>query len=345
MRVSLIMPVLNEEESVNETLDSIFEQIRKPDEMVIADGCSTDRTVELIESYRNRGIPITIVKNEKVNVPAGRNLAIGCAKNPLIAAADFGNILDRRWLEEIVKPFEEDPTVDVVAGTTRPRVRSVFESCVASVIYAGRYDADRLTPEEIERRMPRKILFSCNSVAFRKETWSRAGGFPEWIRWGEDKFFARKTHHVGAKVVGTLKAVVYTHIRTSLRELFRQFYFYSKGNAQAQQISPNVHKLGAKYLLMLLSFSLGFYHPAFWLAVLLSAGLRLYRSGFKPFFAFSESAFDWRVLFWVPAVLVTRDVAVLTGHLAGYYDWWTEPLYRDKYDDYMSPDAARPREA
>lgn len=344
MQVSLIMPVLNEEESATETLDSIFDQVRKPDEIVIADGCSTDRTVPIIESYRDRGIPIEIVRNDKVNVPAGRNVAIARARYPIIAAADFETILDRHWLEEIVKPFEEDPTVDVVAGTTRPRVRNLFERCVASVIYARRYEVDRLTPDEIQRRFPRKILFSCNSVAFRKETWERAGGFPEWIRWGEDKFFARKTHHVGAKVVGTLKAVVYTHVRTSLRALFRQFHFYGKGNAQARQVSPNTFRLGAVYLLALILFLLGFLHPAFWLVLALGVLLRIYRSGFRRYLSINHTISDLRVLLWVPAVLVTHDVAVLTGHLAGYLEWFTEPLYRDKYREYMSPPEAEPRE-
>jgi glycosyltransferase involved in cell wall biosynthesis len=337
MKVSLIMPVRNEEESAAETLDSLFEQVRKPDEIVIADGCSTDRTVAIIDSYRDRGIPIRIVRNEKVNVPAGRNVAIAAACHPLIAAADFGNILDRHWLEEIVKPLEEDSTVDVVAGRTRPRARNLFETCVASVLYFRRYDVDRLSPEEIERRIPRKILFSCNSVAFRKETWERAGGFPEWIRWGEDKFFARKTHHVGARVVGALKAVVYTHIRSSLRDLFRQFYFYSKGNVQARQVSPNVFKLGARYLLALALFFLGFVHPAFWALLALAIALRLYRSGLKPFLTINKGLPDYRVWFLVPAVLLTHDVSVLSGHLVGYYEWLTEPLYRRKYAEYMDP--------
>src|SRR3989304_9805421 len=106
-KVSLIIPARNEEDSVKETLESVFNQTKRPAEIIVADGCSTDRTVELIRSFARRGIPIEIVPNEKILPGAGRNAAIEKARYKPIAATDFGVLLDAHWLEEIIRPFEE----------------------------------------------------------------------------------------------------------------------------------------------------------------------------------------------------------------------------------------------
>ena len=52
MRVSVIATVLNEGPSIRVLLDSVLNQTRAPDEVIIVDGGSTDDTVQIIESYR-----------------------------------------------------------------------------------------------------------------------------------------------------------------------------------------------------------------------------------------------------------------------------------------------------
>ena len=63
---TIIMPALNEEDSVQRTLDSILASSRLPDEIVVADGGSSDRTAELVRSYADRGIRIQLVDNPLV---------------------------------------------------------------------------------------------------------------------------------------------------------------------------------------------------------------------------------------------------------------------------------------
>ncbi len=141
---------------------------------------------------------------------------------------------------------------------------------------------------------------------------------------------------MGGKVVGTLKAVVYYHVRDNLRSLFKQQYSYGKGNAQSNQISTNSCKLLGKYLLGLVFFFFGFLNPLFWYLLGLSGAAKLYRSGFKPFFAINKGIPSLKVLILIPIILLTRDVASVLGHIVGYYEWFTNPLYRRKYFEYMN---------
>jgi len=94
------MPVKNEERSVGPTLDAVFASTRLPDEIVIADGQSVDRTLERVEAYTGRGVPIRVVPNPQIFAGAGRNHAAAESVGGGIAHAGEGPAL-RRY--EVVK--------------------------------------------------------------------------------------------------------------------------------------------------------------------------------------------------------------------------------------------------
>jgi len=54
IKISLICTVLNEQKSMGAFLDSIEIQTKKPDEIVIVDGGSNDKTVEIIKNYKKK---------------------------------------------------------------------------------------------------------------------------------------------------------------------------------------------------------------------------------------------------------------------------------------------------
>ena len=51
MKVSVVLSSYNGEQDIIEQLQSINEQTRKPDEVLICDDCSTDGTVNLVQNY------------------------------------------------------------------------------------------------------------------------------------------------------------------------------------------------------------------------------------------------------------------------------------------------------
>jgi len=336
VKVSLILPSRNEGDNVKRTLQSVYQQTRLPDEIIVGDGCSTDNTVELIRSFKDRGIPIRIEEEHKRSIGAGRNVAIDAARHEIIACADFGTVLDRRWLEELLEPFELDPTVDMVAGTSLPSDScDLFAQCVVAVTHhsvAKRADRAAL-------RFPEKILPCTNSVAFRKAVWEKAEGFPEWIKTSEDKLFARKVHAVGGKVVGTLDAIIYYDMRNSLASLYQQFYSYGKGNAQSRQTSAGVIKLGIKYALGAVLAVAGFWNPLLWFVLVAGGIAHIYRSGLRLYLSVKPGFPELEAFLFVPTILITRDLAQLAGHLVGYCSWLSNSNYKRKYMEYMTPDA------
>ena len=118
MRVSVITTVKNEESSIARLLDSLLAQSRALDEVVLADGGSTDRTREIARSYVGRGLPLRIVDAPGSNISQGRNAAIRDAVGDVVASVDAGVRLDPSWLAELIAPWDgpvgEPP--DVVSG-------------------------------------------------------------------------------------------------------------------------------------------------------------------------------------------------------------------------------------
>ena len=65
--ISVAMATFNGEPYIQEQLDSIYNQTRKVDEIIIVDDCSTDSTVRVIEQYilSHKDIDIKLYKNEE----------------------------------------------------------------------------------------------------------------------------------------------------------------------------------------------------------------------------------------------------------------------------------------
>jgi glycosyltransferase involved in cell wall biosynthesis len=226
MKVSVTCTLKDEEKSIKELIGSILSQSKLPDKIVIVDGGSTDRTVEIINSYIKSGAPINLIIKEGVNIAEGRNIAIENAKYDNIASIDAGSWADKDWLKNLLRPFEEfeeDSSVDVVAGFFLPDAKSKYEEVVGELLYP-----------KLENMNPDRFLPSGRSIAFKKRCWETVGGYPEWLYTGEDALFDLKLRESGCKFAFARDAIVYWRPRTTLRGLFKQYFLYAKGATQAR---------------------------------------------------------------------------------------------------------------
>ncbi len=176
MKVSIIATVKNEGEALRSLLDSIIDQTRPPDEVVICDGGSTDQTQFVLDEYR-RWLPLCVVVAPGSNISQGRNRAIATAAGDIIAVTDAGVVLSPHWLEELTAPFA-DEAVQVVSGWFEADPYTDFEVVLGATVLPAVDDVD-----------PATFLPSSRSVAFRKSAWEAVGGYPEWLEHSEDLVF------------------------------------------------------------------------------------------------------------------------------------------------------------
>lgn len=312
MRVSLIATVLNEGEAIGRLLESLIEQSRQADEIVIVDGGSRDGTIEAIRSYVDR-LPVRVIVEPGANISRGRNIAIMAASCDVIAATDAGVRLTPNWLRELIAPFEADPTVTGVAGFFLPDAHTTFEAAMGATVLPQRDEID-----------PATFLPSSRSVAFKKSTWESAGGYPEWLDYCEDLIFDLRVKALAGPFTFAPEALVYFRPRGSLRSFYKQYYLYARGDGKANLwrkrhlIRYGTYLVGAPAI----ALAGAVIHPVMWLLFGIG-GLAYCKQPFQRLPAVMASAPDqsataWvKAALWIPVIRVVGDIAKMAGYPVG----------------------------
>lgn len=104
IKVSVIVPSFNRENTIERCLESVLNQTFMPFEIVVVDDCSTDRTIDIIKHLDTS--LIKIIKLEKNSgAQVARNVGIKAAKGDWIAFLDS----DDEWL-----PFKLEKQIDIL---------------------------------------------------------------------------------------------------------------------------------------------------------------------------------------------------------------------------------------
>src|SRR6185437_11379759 len=250
MIISFITTVFNEERAIEQFINSVLNQSKKPDEIIIVDGGSTDQTINKIKNYeaRTKGKKVSFkLLIKKGNRSIGRNESIKHASGDIIVCSDAGNILDRDWVKYIIEPFE-NKKVDVVAGYYRGLAETVFQKCV--IPYA------LVMPDKIN---PNSFLPATRSIAFSKSIWKKVGGFNEKLTHNEDYAFAKALQKRKATIVFKKDAIVYWKPRNTFKQAFIMMYRFAYGDAEARIIRPKVVFIFIRYFVGILFLLFIFY--------------------------------------------------------------------------------------
>jgi len=318
MRVSVIVPVRNEEHSIRALLDSLLGQTRMPDEIVITDGGSTDATAEIIEEYIKRGEPIQLIRERAALPGRGRNVAIARSSGEWLAFADSGTRPAPGWLGVLVERVERDPGVDMVYGAMEPIVDSFFKEC-AAIAYLP-------PPSEVEGGWARPNFLA--SALLRRDVWRAAGGFREDLRSAEDILFMDAIEKANFRIAHEPGGVVRWNIQPTPGSTFKRFVTYSRNNIRAGLWRRWQSAVFKRYALLALSALPAFVFGVSWLLVplllwilmLLARSLVALRRNARIFpAAIGRNAS--RLLMLVPLVAMI-DAATIVGTI----DW----LFRDK---------------
>ncbi len=318
--ITVIATVLNEGESIRRLLDSLAAQTCRPDEIVIVDGGSTDRTPTILLDYEQR-LPLRVLVEPGANISIGRNRAIAAARGEIIAVTDAGVTLARDWLERLTAPLLKDEALEVVGGFFQAEPHTIFEAALGA--------ATLPLEDEIN---PDTFLPSSRSVAFRKAAWITAGGYPEWLDYCEDLIFDLRLREIAAPTTVAAGALVYFRPRPSLLAFFKQYYRYARGDGKADLWRKRHAIRYATYLIAApLIFLLGRrVHKSLWALFLPGAAIYLRQPYRRLAVVLDEAARARRVrvtlgsnlyaIALIPLIRVVGDVAKMIGYPVGW--WW-----------------------
>ncbi|MFZ5427241.1 MAG: glycosyltransferase [Thermodesulfobacteriota bacterium] len=297
MKVSLIVTVKDAESTIGAFLDSVASQSRKPDEVIVADLGSADRTRALVESHP-LGARLETVQG---NNAEGLNRAISLASGEVMAVSAADCVLDHDWLEMI----SGLQGADIVAGACSPMIESLFDACQYSVRVFSR-PGSKGGGVELSNR----------SLAFRKVVWEELGGFPEWLDASEDSWFHDMMRQSRFIIRQEPRAVANWRMKPGLKNIYLDFHASTQGDGRAlQRTKSHMARLigyaaGVEMLLM------SFWRAGWLLALALGFGAYLWQPVrvFRRLGAYPLTA---RAVAEMARILVVSDAGKILGYLAG----------------------------
>lgn len=177
MNISVVIPAYNEEKYISETLISLQAQRRKPDEVIVVDGNSTDRTRRIAQSHKAR---VIVVKRRGIGL--ARQKGLEAAKGNIVACTDADTVLPDNWLSIIEEELSHGDAVGVYGN---------FRISSGPVWY--RFYVNRLQPYVFRIAAALSIPIAAGqNIAFIRNEAVKAGGFPVDYKMVEDNELARR---------------------------------------------------------------------------------------------------------------------------------------------------------
>jgi glycosyltransferase involved in cell wall biosynthesis len=335
---SFISTVYNEEDSIQDFLESLKSQTVLPGEIIIVDGGSKDNTFSRMEvffgkwaledkspvyispdedngSNKQGKVAVKLISSQGAGISRGRNIAIGKASGETISVSDAGCILDPGWLEEINRGMDKDPG-RVNGGMNYSICKSMLQRLTALAIMPGFNETD-----------PESFMPSSRNLSFRKTHWKDVGGYPEDLDFGEDMKFDFNLKSRGYNLVFSPAAAVYWKMRESLAGISRQFFRYAKGDGLGRMY-PLRHMIrffsGALFLAVIIYGIL--ISPWIFMAFIILGGAYCYKPYYRLFIRWDgnegcrpRGLGKLSALILLPLLLIFIDSSKVFGYLYGLF--------------------------
>jgi glycosyltransferase involved in cell wall biosynthesis len=109
LTLSIVIPIYNEERYLKACLDSIASQILPPDEVIVVDNNSTDKSLEIAKRYKF----VKIMHEPRQHQVYAQVTGFNAAKGDIIGRIDADSVLPNTWVETAISAFTDPKTVAI----------------------------------------------------------------------------------------------------------------------------------------------------------------------------------------------------------------------------------------
>ena len=174
--LTIIIPSHNSERTINQCLDSTFQEFGSEHQVIVADDCSHDKSPEIVAGY-----PVVFLNHDKrCGAGAARNRGIAQASHPWILFLDSDIVVKPGTYQILQNAFKNHPE-DVSFGSVsdlQPANRGIFQeflACRAHFQYASGPEYSTAFPSQL--------------VLVKKEVFEKFGVFSErFVTAGGEEF-------------------------------------------------------------------------------------------------------------------------------------------------------------
>ena len=221
--VSVIVACRNERQHICNFLDSLCRQELGGAniEVLIADGMSEDCTRKVLELYRRTVLPLRVIDNTDKIVSAGLNAAIREARGAIIIRMDAHSEYAPDYIRRCLQVLNET-NADNVGGPALTRADG-YLGCAIALAFRSCFACGgaKFHDPEYEGYVD-TVTYGC----WRKSTLERIGLFDESLTRNQDDELNLRLISSGGKIWQSPKIVSWYRPRSSLADLFRQYFQY-----------------------------------------------------------------------------------------------------------------------
>jgi glycosyltransferase involved in cell wall biosynthesis len=222
--ISVVLPVLNEEKYLADSVNSILSQnFSGAIEVILAVGPSQDQTLKIAQSIQARDSRVVVVENPTGKTAAGLNLAIAAARYSIIVRVDGHSQIPHDYCETAFQILNETGAVNV-GGIMAAEGVSLFERAVARAmrsplgVGAARFHTGGGAGESDT------VYLGC----FRKEALLAVGGFDERFTRAQDWELNFRLRQSGGVVYFDPRLTVTYRPRSTIKALAKQYFEYGR---------------------------------------------------------------------------------------------------------------------
>lgn len=321
--VSVIMPVRNEQESIERSLNSVVNQDYPKDrlEVLVADGMSDDDTRKLVSSYAQCDARVRMIENPARIMVTGYNSALALSRGDVIVMLGGHAEMAPDYVRNCVRLLQEG-VADCVGGGIETISKSAGGAAIALAMG---------TTFGIGGAAFRKVINTeryVDTVAFGAYTRSileRAGPMDEELVRNQDDEFNYRLRKLGARILLSPSLRCRYYSRGTLSALWSQYFQYGfwkvrvmqkhPRQMQLRQFVPPIFVASCLISILLSSFS----HIGLWLAGIVFGSYLLANLGCSIATARKSK---WRLLPLLSLAFATLHFSYGLGFLFGALRFW-----------------------
>lgn len=225
MKISVIIPIFNEEKVIGACLKSLQQQSYKEMEVIVVDDGSRDHTSEIVRAFG-----VTLLQQEHLGPGRARNLGAKHAKGEILVFVDADMVFDQDFIKKLTRPIKEKKAIGTFSKEEYILNKdNMWSKCWN--INRG-LPIDRMHPKNYPDTQPvfRAIL---------KKEFDKVGGFGA-IGYIDDHTLAEKLELEAV----ACKAVFYHRNPENLAEIYQQARWIGKSEFKKRKIkNENVMRL------------------------------------------------------------------------------------------------------
>lgn len=234
--VSVVMPIYNEEKYIKNCILSLLEQDYPKEKMewIFVDGCSTDKTIEIIEDFTKKfpGL-IKVLNNPNKTVPYAMNIGIKSSIGKYIIRLDAHSEYANNYISKCVF-YLDTVDADNVGGVAETKSKGFVGNAIALML-SSKFGVGN---SQFRTYGKSGYVDTVPFGAFRREVFDKYGYYDERLTRNQDNEMNYRIRKNGGKIYMSEDIILSYYCRDTIRGIVDMAIKNGKWNIITMKLCP-----------------------------------------------------------------------------------------------------------